>query len=508
MMRRNNRGRFTFCAALAVAAFAARVAVAAPGAAPASHYEALAWLADYAQLKTILQKADAHLAWYGSFESGIDLPRLDQRTQTALKAATSDEEARVAIEGFVGAFKGGHFSVLASLAPPTGTPAALKAKPFNADNLADACAALGFLPTSPVAFSLPVEGLPNFTLLSDGLSTPYRSGVATAADGRKLGFIRIQNFRLRAFPGACAQALTRLKAKGGAVDRQALRDAAYTTWFTALLDEIKAFSAQGVAALVIDVGNNSGGDDHGDLFPRLLTDRPVRSERLRLIAGPAGVDYADEQISALDGLIATKPAAGALDELSKARAFFAGAKAAVAASARCDLSWVWTSRRPWSDKGCTPLIDGGYAGGYAAGLPKGAFGDQAIAAQLSFPSAADDMWGMWTGPVYVLTDNKTYSSAEMFSAVIQDNHIGKIIGQATGGDGCGFMGDDVAYVLDHSKMRLRIPNCMRLRADGGDDVAGVRPDLPVTPTDGEDNRQRASRLVETIAADLFVTPAR
>ena len=44
-------------------------------------------------------------------------------------------------------------------------------------------------------------------------------------------------------------------------------------------------------------------------------------------------------------------------------------------------------------------------------------------------------------------------------------------------------------------------NCVRLRADGSDEVAGVTPDLPVGQRQGESQRARAARLVSTITAD-------
>jgi len=72
----------------------------------------------------------------------------------------------------------------------------------------------------------------------------------------------------------------------------------------------------------------------------------------------------------------------------------------------------------------------------------------------------------------------------------------------TGGDGCGFMGDVPPLVLAHSRLRFRVPNCMRLRADGSDEVAGIAPDLPIAPTEGESDRARAARLLRTVAAEL------
>jgi hypothetical protein len=43
---------------------------------------------------------------------------------------------------------------------------------------------------------------------------------------------------------------------------------------------------------------------------------------------------------------------------------------------------------------------------------------------------------------------------------------------------------------------------VRLRADGGDEVAGVAPDLPVLPLKGESPRARAARAADVIGDDV------
>ena len=469
--------------------------------AQARGFDAAAWQRDYAQLKKTLEQDYANLAWFASPEGGVNLPRLDRLTRQALAAARSDAEARHAIESFVSAFRDGHFSLLPDLAAaPASAPATAPARALDASDPAATCAALGYLPTARIAFSLPLESLPNFQLLADGMTTVYRAGLATTADGRRIGVIRIQNFTQRAFPATCTQGLQALKAQGAALDEKALRDAADSRWHAGLAEQITALKAAGMTALLIDVGSNSGGNDSGDLFPRLLTDKPVRSARLRMAASAAARDYADEQLKSLDAVLKTPPPAEARAALTQAHEFFLQAKAA--AQQPCDMAWVWTQQRLWGQSGCQRLVDVGYAGGYAATLPRGAYDDQNIAYRLSAPSSADDLWAMWTGPLYVLTDGRTYSSAEMFSAVVQDNHLGKTVGATTGGDGCGFMGGDRPKRLAHSHMRLRMPDCMRLRADGRDEVAGIAPDLPVLAAEGEDARQRAMRVLDAVAADL------
>lgn len=479
---------------------AASIKPAAPLSASRPAYDGAAWRADYAQLKRILEQNYSNLAWFGSPEGGLNLPLLDRQTRSNLAAARSDAEARRVIEAFVTAFGGGHFQIERDLAPASAAgPAEVARKPFDPSDPAGACAALGFNPNYNMAFSLPFESLPGFTLTDDGLGTVYRAGVAKV--GRlQIGIIRLQKFAMRGFPAACTQAWAKLAADHTAITEKALRNDAYLMWFSAFGDEITKLRKAGASVLVIDVGNNTGGDDSAELFSRLLTDKPVRSPRLLVAANAAGAAYFNEQIHGIDAVTAEHPPADAQSALTAASDFFVKARAQT--TVPCDLSWVWREQRSWGDSTCKRLVDAGYSGGFAAALPRGAFGgNQDVSSQLSLASGADDIWAMWNGPLYVITDAKTYSSSEMFSAEIQDSGIGKTIGARTGGDGCGFMGGDEAVMLSHSRIRLRIPNCIRLRRGGDNEVSGVAPDLPVLPTEGEDDRQRAQRLLITIAED-------
>lgn len=469
----------------------------------AQSFQAKAWLEDYAQLKKTLEVDYANLAWMASPQSGVDLVALDKRTTWALKAARSDQEAKDVILAFVAGFHDGHFSNLPDLLPRTDE---VKAKPQDlkviADDALTTCAAQGFGTSSPISFSQAFEGLMGFQLLGDGLSSVYRIGLLKTDQGQSLGFIRIQNFRMGAFPAACSVAFAKLKAKGTSFSVRELKDEADSVWHQGLVDALKTLKAKGAAAVIIDVGNNSGGDNSGDLFPRILTTKTVNSARLLMIKSPAGQRYAQNKLKELDGVLAR------LDQKHPARPvieahkrLFSEAKDTMGSP--CDMSWVWTSTRPWTDGRCQNLVPLGYAGGGDASLPKGIYGDQDLAASLSGPSGWDELWGQWDGPVYVLTNTRSYSSAEMFAAVVQDNQIGKIVGQKTGGDGCGFMDSGEPLQLTHSRMRFRMPNCVRLRADGRDEVAGVVPDLVIQPTEGEEDRARAARYITTITADLL-----
>ena len=464
-----------------------------------------AWRQDYAQLKTELERRYANLAWVASAQGGVNLPALDRRTQRFLELSQSDDDAKSAILNFVSSFHDGHFSQVPTLEPASDKNADPPKADFASLDPAAQCAALGYASTRSVPFSLPFESLPEFRLESDGISKPFRAGTI-AANGRRFGVVRIKYFRQRDFPMLCEQVAARLKTNGKKFDVDALNNAIDDAWFAALAAQLKAFQEEKVDAVVVDVGNNGGGNDAGDWTSRLFTSKPVHSARLLLSAVAESKGYFDEQLDGLHSALKTGGDSATSALLNKAVADFETHKSDVA-SRNCDLSWAWREQRAWNPAGCSRLIDAGFASGAVDYLPAGTISDRKQASALYWASAVDAHRGAWNGRVYVLTDGRTYSSAEMFSAVMRDNGIARTVGARTGGDGCGFMQDEKPLVLTHSKLRFRIPDCVRLRADGSDEVAGIAPDLPILPTEGESDRARATRMLAAVENDL-ATPAK
>jgi hypothetical protein len=56
-------------------------------------------------------------------------------------------------------------------------------------------------------------------------------------------------------------------------------------------------------------------------------------------------------------------------------------------------------------------------------------------------------------------------------------------------------------ILPHSRLAFRIPNCVRLRSDGTDEVAGIAPDIPLSQNPGESLRALAWRALQAISND-------
>lgn len=477
-------------------------AISATSARP-SGFDREAWRNDYAFLKQEMERSYANLAWFASPSSGVNVPALERRTRRALEQAESDEDAKVALLAFVGGFHDGHFSAVTVLEPAISEAKEPATPALDKLDAVAGCAALGYASTRSIPFSLPFETLDGFALESDGVSRAFRAGVVMTTNGTRLGLVRIAYFRQRDYPARCVQDWTALQQTGQAIDAAALRKKLDGEWFEILAEQLRRFQREHVAAVLVDVGDNGGGNDAGDWAARLFTDKPVRSARLWMAAADDAAGYFDESMGDLRKALQEHSAASpeAREALTRSLADFERRKADIPAR-HCDLSWAWREQRNWNPSGCSRLIDAGFASGARDYLPAGALGDKELASALYWPATVDAQRGAWSGPVYVLTNAKTYSAAEMFSAVMRDNGIARTVGVATGGDGCGFMQEQKPVVLPHSRLRFRIPDCVRLRADGTDEVAGIRPDLPLLPTEGESDRARAARALAVIEADL------
>src|SRR5687768_15231313 len=69
-------------------------------------YDAGGWRRDYDALRAAMEARYANLT---ALAPRVDLPTLHARTDSALRAATSDDEAKAALVAFIRAFQDGHF---------------------------------------------------------------------------------------------------------------------------------------------------------------------------------------------------------------------------------------------------------------------------------------------------------------------------------------------------------------------------------------------------------------
>ncbi len=460
-------------------------------------YDPAPWLADYALLKKGLQTSYANLAWFGSPQGGVDLPDLDRRTTAALASARSDKDAKAALTAFVRAIPDAHLQLL-----DPRTAAELSAQDGPDHNLLShlfgggACDDDDMTGGSKRGFSLPFDRAGARMIPQGG--APFASGLYDLPGGPRVGLVRIPSFEMRQYPDLCRGAATELKlgrAPAG-VDLSSLVLGGFMTFLVQTLQDLQQ---RGATAVILDVGDNPGGSDSGQISAGLFAAAPLYSHPIWMVAGEPAANMFDHQLTVLAAAADhTRTEPDAQRDLGAAIQAVQARKASIPARA-CDMSWVWRERRPWTPSGCSNLVEAGYMSGPIQRADWRAYADRTTAAALYAPAYLGKTQGTWRGPVYVVTDETTASAAELFSAILQDNRAGKLVGRRTIGAGCGNQGPYRFVTLPRMRASLRVSDCVVIRADGSDEVAGVTPDIPV---EGTDPVARARETLERISEDL------
>lgn len=471
---------------------ACRVALAAAMAmacAPAAAREFApdAWREDFAQLKAELARAYANLDWAVA-ERRMDLPALARTAEAQLGRAASDEEARRVFDRFLAGFGDGHLYIdwprPARAKPADGAPAP-DAKPAGRT-----CADLGYRAWRDPG--LDFAAFRGWEKLDTAESASFPAGVLATPGGARLGIVRISLFMEQAFPEACAQVhretapcddacAARVQAEVG---RRISRD---------LAAQLRALAARKVDAIVVDVTGNGGGSDWADAATRIVTAPGLEAPRLAFIRHPLWVKQLRDRLGDVEADLARPDLAPAVRaDLEDARATLA--RAAAVAAQPCERSGLWEGK-PACPLVAPPMFR---STGTLATLP--AYATKGLAADhaLSMPSRYDFTEGAWRGKLAVLVDHDTASAAELFAATLQDNRRATVIGSLTFGSGCGYTGGGIGIRLARSGATVKVPDCVRYRADGSNEVEGVTPDVLVAWRKGLSRHQRSARAVAAL----------
>ncbi len=230
---------------------------------------------------------------------------------------------------------------------------------------------------------------------------------------------------------------------------------------------------------MVDISGNGGGTEWAEAAARMVSPVPIRSEALGFVRG---AHWETRWRNHADGLRAAAAQAAPED-----RARLLG-WAAQADAARALAATPCTPRSV-----CIGRV--GFATGLVGEASATSFAGKPWADWVFSPAQYPYHDSVWRGPLIVLVDDYTGSAAEQFAAVLQDNRAAIILGQRTGGAGCGHTDGGTPTALSNSGAVLELPDCIRFRADGSNEVDGVIPDLPVAMR-ASDGPAREARLVE------------
>lgn len=444
-------------------------------AAPAFAYDPAPWIEDARQIRAALATRYANLDWLTG-ERGVNLDTNFKALEGGLAKTTSDAEARALVDRALSSLADGHVQMDWS---PAASAPKVSAPP------APPCADMRpFRPRPPVA-----AGLPGWAPLDTGEGAREFPGGLVTVEGRKLGVVQINIFM--ADPAVCEAAAARLKLP---LDKPCDKDcdgkldtAVYQEMTDRFAGRLAAIKAAGADMLMVDLAGNGGGREWAEIAARMVTPVRLKSAPVRLVRSPQAADNLDAL--ALDIEMNVKDERGA-------------AKAALLAEAKALRARAAEARQPCVEgQPCPLLIDARYSSGVRAALDPAMVGKpwgQSVFGPLKWT------WreGVWSGPLIVLVDGRSASASEEFAAMIQDNKAGIILGSPTLGAGCGHATEAGPVVLKNSGGRLSLPDCLRLRADGSNEIGGVEPDVLVgfRNTDGAAMKARrlAPRLPEAV----------
>jgi len=454
------------------------LSAAAPTMAQEAAYDVEGWHADAAQVREAMTTRYANLEWAQTVREA-DLGRAFAGADQRLSMLKSDREARELFDGFSRYLGDGHVRFEWPSGAPAETSTPSRPRPPCA-RVAGRKANVG----KPI-----VATLPGYAAIETPGSALFPAGTLPL-DGRKVGVVRIALFSADLEPKLCAEVLAEVNPKGGdCVDDcfNRLYYGVYGRLTLAFAEQLRAVKAAGAEVLIVDLTGNGGGSEWVEAAVRMVSGKRLKSSEVRVVRGDHWTKAYDRDIADIEAELRKAKSADRallkshLAELKTRR---------IDVATPCDGAPLTTGK----PLGCDYLARGFHSSGPMASADPKALSGKSWASSLFNPVAFPYEEGVWSGPLVVAVDKDTASAAEQFTAIIQDNKAGVIVGSPTLGSGCGFTNGGAPVTLKHSGGILRLPDCARFRADGTNEVGGISPDVLAGFHANEGPRAHAARL--------------
>jgi hypothetical protein len=310
------------------------------------------------------------------------------------------------------------------------------------------------------------QALPGYDPLPSS-DNPFTAGTIASGDA-KVGVLRIGIFQPQGFPELCRTAVRELSIPANKPCEDECQNkivtSAYKELTAGLEDRIHQLKAAGATVLLVDITNNGGGSEWAEAAARIISPKLLVSERRGFVRGEHWAKQWRELAARLREF-----AKGASPADRKSLLQYATEADAALREAQTPCTSATGS--------CERLGRAGYSTGLVGAARAGTFnGREGWAVHVFSPAQFPYHDGVWDGPLIVLVDQETWSAAEEFAAVLQDNKAAIVMGARTGGAGCGYTWGGTPTKLKNSGAILKLPDCVRFRGDGSNEVRGILPD--------------------------------
>ena len=461
---------------------AALLAGAAPAPLAAQAFDPSPWIEDLEQMRQAFREKYANREWIEQ-ERELKLDPLFDQAAAAISKAPNEAAVRSMFDRLPAKLSDGHVRIEWPRPAAAGT-AATASPPAP-----ELCRGLGY----DARQSQPgtAIGIPGYQPLASDAESPFAAGMITSG-ATKVGVLRVGVFQPQGYPRLCREAAAELSIPADKPCDESCEDKittlAYRRLTEALEDRVRQLKEAGATVLLVDISDNGGGSDWVEAAARIMSPKQLVSERRGFVRGE---HWARQWRNVATGLREQARKASPAD---KAR-LLAWAKEADAA--------ILQAQTACATADCRQLATAGYSTGLVGSAPSGAFAGKDWGVLVFNPAQFPYHDGVWSGPLIVLVDQETWSAAEEFAAVLQDNRAAVVIGARTGGAGCGYTYGGTPTKLKNSGAILKLPDCVRFRADGSNEVSGIIPDVPVAIRADDGLRFRArlisDRLPEAIS---------
>jgi hypothetical protein len=446
----------------------------------AQNFKTESWLEDFAQLKAEMSAHYANLEWAVA-ERGVNLKQLAEQAETRLREAKTEAEARAVFDGFLRSFGDGHLQIEQAANSSAAQPAA-----------PTLCLRLGF-ESRAARPGLDFSVSRDYQTLAAAESKYFPAGTLKLPNGKKIGIIRIGLFMENMFPDLCETAAAELKlAPDAACDsacENRIRRRAANLLTAAFALQIERLEREKIDWMAVDLTANGGGTNWYEPAARSLTRQPLRSPRAAFIRHPHWTKNLSDRLADFEAAAANS--SGARQKILRRAAAFVRADLAEAAKP-CDRAPLWENQKI----GCSLVVPfSDHALPYAK---PGAFSASPVGGILFAASDYDYREGVWDGKLLILIDGRTASSSEAFTAMLRDGGAAIIVGQPSLGAGCGYTNGGIPTILENSRLKIKMPDCVRLRADGSNEIGGITPDVIVPWRANDSPHQRVKRTIESL----------
>jgi len=429
---------------------------------PPGSFDPAPWVEDFHQLLREMSSHYANLEW-AIQERHMDLPQLRQQTEAKLGEARNEEDARRILNQFVESFGDGHLQIR--------WPKAQESKPASSTSGQGLCARLDY--NEHLSPGLDFSLLSSFTPLDSEDARVFPSGILRLPSAKAIGVLRIGLFSEHAYPEVCERAVRKLNLDESkdcdekCSDRLQLETGNLLT--AALARQEIVFRKAGATAVLIDIARNGGGSDWVDATLGSLSAVALSNSPGAFIKHEHWTKQLQERLQEVeaDRRKSPKPNASLEDAAACLR------KAIAESRQPCDRTNVWYTGK----SNCSLLVKGC---------------SYKSPTQYDYSESADRL------PMYVVVDHDTWSAAEYFAALLQDNHAATIVGELTGGAGCGYTDGGIPTKLKNSGAEVKMPDCVRFRADGSNEVNGITPDVLVPWARRDSPYQRVKKLQSAV----------